>query len=75
MFKFANTTCVVQWQGRTVRLAQDDTWHASDPFVIARPEFFADRPTRVFGADGGDVAPVETGTRRPGEKRATRRAG
>ncbi len=49
-------------------------WHATDPFVQARPELFTDAPTRVFTSGGAiDMAPVETARRAPGERRVTKR--
>lgn len=70
MFKYANTTTSVRWNGQIVRIAQDDTWDANDPFVKARPDLFGDAPTRVFTSGGSvSLAPVETATARPGARR------
>lgn len=69
MFKFANSTTSVRFDGRIVRLAEGDPWYADDPFVVARPELFSDAPVRVYGVQGVTVAPVEQATARPGEKR------
>lgn len=73
---YANTTTSVRYGERIVRIAQGDPWWADDEFVKARPELFSDIPLHVFGARGVTVTaekPIEAGTRRPGEKRATRR--
>lgn len=70
--KYATAACAVRWKGGVVRLAEGDAWPADDEFVKARPEFFADEPTKVHHSRGAE-APVEQATARPGEKRATRR--
>ena len=69
MFKFANSTTSVRFDNRIVRLAEGDPWYADDPFVVARPDLFADTPVRVYGVQGVKVTPVESATARPGEKR------
>lgn len=71
MLKFAATTTSVRFGDAVVRLAQDDPWHADDPFVRARPDLFTDAPSRVFGVKGARAAaaPVEQATARPGEQR------
>lgn len=69
MLKFAKTTTTVNFDGRIVRLAEGDPWHATDPFVIARPELFSDLPARVYGTR----AVVEQASAAPGERRTVKR--
>jgi hypothetical protein len=72
MLKFAITTTSVRFGDVIVRLAQDDPWHADDPFVKARPDLFADTPSRVFGVYGtrkATPAVIEQATAKPGEPR------
>lgn len=71
--KFARTTGVTVFNGVRVRLAEDDPWDADDPFVVAHPEHFADRPLRTFGYSGASID-VEQASAAPGEKRNVRRA-
>lgn len=67
----ALATTSVGWDGGRVRLSQGDLWDADDPFVRAHPDLFAaDAPERMIHRT---VAPVEQATRRPGERRDTRR--
>lgn len=75
-YKFSRTTGTVVFDGRRYHLGQDDPWVANDPLVKARPDLFSDAPERVFTSGGARSAPaeVETATRRPGERRSTRRA-
>jgi hypothetical protein len=73
MLKFANSTCAVRYDGRIVRVAEGDPWHATDPFVIDRPDLFSDEPPIVFGVRGPTVNVVEDASARPGAKRAVRR--
>lgn len=67
--KFANCNTSVGFGDRIVDLREDQAWRDDDPFVVARPEFFNDRPVHVFGVEGVKVERVEKATRRPGEKR------
>lgn len=75
-YKFSRMTGAVVHDGRRYHLGQDDAWPADDPLVKARPDLFSDDPTRTFTSSGARTAPaeVETATRRPGERRGTRRA-
>jgi len=72
MLKFANSTTTVRFGDRLMRLAEGDPWYADDPFVVARPELFADAPVRVFG-ERGPV--VESASAAPGERRAIKSRG
>lgn len=51
--------------GKRVRLASGDVWDATDPFVKARPDLFADEPPVVHSTE----PQVERATAAPGEKR------
>lgn len=53
-WKFAAASCFVGWAGRDLVLNEDQAWPAGDPFVIARPEFFKDFPSR-YGTSELDV--------------------
>ena len=69
-YKFANSTCVVHFDGRRLQTEVDQIWAADDEFVKARPDLFNDAPSHV-----NTIAPVvEQATAAPGEKRATKRA-
>lgn len=70
MFKYANTTTSVHFDGRIVRIAEGDPWYATDPFVVARPELFNDEPIRVYGTR---PAAVEQASAAPGERRTVKR--
>lgn len=70
MYLYCQTDAVVVHAGERVRLNVDDIWDADDPFVVARPEFFAAKPVNVFRTR--PVAVVETATAEPGVKRRTR---
>lgn len=67
----ALATTSVGWDGGRVRLSEGDLWAADDPFVKAHPDLFTDdAPARMIHRT---VAPIEQATRRPGERRDTRR--
>lgn len=72
MYVFANSTASVAWGGGVVRLHLGDPWPADDPFVKARPEFFASDPPSATVRRTS--APIEQATAAPGERRNTRRA-
>lgn len=65
----ANAHGSVRYEGQIIRLLPGQPWAADDPFVIARPDLFTDDPAFVHRTT---IAPVETATRRPGERRNTR---
>jgi hypothetical protein len=68
---FAVDECVVYPKpGVRVVLHVDEPWPSDDPFVKAHPEFFSETQRDPRGTVD---APVETATKRPGEKRTTRR--
>lgn len=73
MYVYANTDCVVRYGGGRVHLRKGEAWLASDPFVKARPEFFAKAPTVVKQSSAKGL--VEQATAAPGERRATKRVG
>lgn len=73
MYVYPNCVTVVQYDGGRVRLNPDQKWDSEDPFVKARPEFFAAEPA-VTAHSAGFEPVVEQATRAPGEKRSTRRA-
>lgn len=68
---YANAQCSVRNGAEIIRLMPGDTWDADDPFVKARPDLFTNTPNVVHRSSGVEV--IETATRRPGERRATRR--
>lgn len=68
---YANADCVVAHGLERVRLSKGQTWDADDPFVKARPDMFTDTPAVIHRSAGVEV--VESATRRPGERRTTRR--
>ena len=70
---FANASCSTTdpATGMIVRLVEGEPWSASDPFVIARPMFFGTYPERIRRTVPF-VAVIETASKAPGEKRATR---
>lgn len=85
---FSRQTTMVNWDGVAVQLKRDEPWHKSDPFVQAKPEFFADEPSRIQGTRGslaipGSVPPrpgtpkrdVEDGRQAPGTKRTGKSRG
>lgn len=67
---YARTTCVLSWDGRTIRMREDDAWDAADPLVKQRPELFHDTP-KIHATIHRST--VEQATANPGEKRAVRR--
>jgi hypothetical protein len=69
MYNYANTTAVVRYEGRLVRVEQGDAYLAEDPFVVANPGLFNEVPTNLRSSIGTQRA-VETATAKPGEKRA-----
>ncbi len=69
---FATSTCSVRHAGNIVRLEAGQCWASDDPFVIARPELFADTPSTVFRTAPRGVV-VEQATKAPGERRTTKR--
>lgn len=50
--KFANSTCVVGWNGGHIHLTQGEVWKGDDPFVLAKPQFFDDAPPIVHNTTG-----------------------
>ncbi len=72
MFKFCTTSAVVGWKGQTLRLTANTVWPASDPFVVAHPEMFADAPEVVESSTGAVYRGIEQATAAPGEKRNSR---
>lgn len=75
--RFARSTCTTAdpANGLLVRLTEGDAWDADDPFVLARPDLFSERPIRVRRTVPKQATdtPVETATREPGQKRKTTR--
>jgi hypothetical protein len=69
MIKFARTTASVGYNGRLIRVVEDDAWLADDAFVRTHPELFGDSPRNLFTADGR----VEQATAAPGERRTSKR--
>lgn len=55
------------------RLKEGEPWDADDPTVLENPDAFTSGPERVRRS-GGEIAPVEQATARPGEKRSVRRS-
>lgn len=73
-YVFANADCVVRWSGGIAHLHSNppQVWEADHPLVRERPDLFVADPPNVIRAPGAE-APVEQATRRPGERRTTRR--
>jgi hypothetical protein len=79
--KYAKVGAVVRWSGGTTVLNLNMSADDDHPLVVERPDLFQDEAP---GAElkhpyrGREVpaeeAPVERGTRAPGEKRTTRRS-
>ena len=67
--KYAKESVVVRFGEGIVRTAKDQPWAADDPFVMARPDLFADLPSKVQRT----VPAVERATAVPGETRTARR--
>lgn len=65
-FVYCLADAVTHHGGARVRMSRGEVWDATDPFVKAHPEFFDESPPDVRRT----VAPVETATAAPGEKRA-----
>lgn len=72
---YANTASTLAHQGDRVVIRPGDPWDGDDPLVEAYPSFFSPHPRAVRstrtanGFAAVDEAPVERGTRAPGEKR------
>lgn len=72
-FVFSKQTCHVNWKGTAVSLEQGAAWHADDPFVKARPEFFDVEPPVVHGTRTPPAKrPVEDASADPDKKRSTK---
>lgn len=74
---FAMQTCTTTdpATGLIVRLVEGEPWAANDPFVIAKPKLFGDKPQYVRRTVNRSAeTPVETATKTPGEKRKVTRA-
>jgi hypothetical protein len=69
---YANSTCTTTDPntGLIVRLTEGEPWAADDPFVNARPGFFAESPLNIRRT----APPIEQASKAPGEKRPVRRA-
>lgn len=71
---YAVTNATVAHRGEAVPIRAGDPWDADSPVVKAHPGLFLAEHDMVRAGDGGgivpaDEAPVERGTRAPGEKR------
>jgi hypothetical protein len=74
---FAMQTCTTTdpKTGLIVRTVEGEPWAADDPFVLAKPELFGDKPYRIRRTVTRNAdKPVETATKTPGEKRKVTRA-
>jgi hypothetical protein len=76
MYVFAQTSAAIRWGTSALHIHTGDVWPASDPFVLAHPDFFATTPPQ--GALRYTTPPeveVEQATAAPGEKRKYVRRG
>ena len=71
---YATTNCTVAHKGEAVPIRAGDPWDSGSPVVKAYPSLFVSEHDNVRAGDDGkitavDDAPVERGTRAPGEAR------
>lgn len=71
----ATTNCTVAHNGEAVAIRASDPWDADSPIVKAYPTLFVSEHDAVRSGHNGAItpvdgeAPVERGTRAPGERR------
>jgi hypothetical protein len=65
---FAVLSGAVRHGGAVYHIEKDAVWESSDPFVVARPDLFSDRPSMVHGTAGKRPA-SQTASVVPGGRR------
>jgi hypothetical protein len=65
---YANTSCLVLFDGRQFMIRQNETWDANDPLVKARPAFF-DKAPQEIKSSVVKTRKVEQATANPGTVR------
>ena len=74
-YRWAATDGTIHFRGMRIRLQPGQVWDGDDPLVRERPELFSTQPPSICttGGRGVEQRPVESASKAPGEKRATRR--